>query len=56
MTNTTGLILNGQVHLLKKTNDGDVCENCSIKEFCTKMPHCLCVILSDANDEHFVKI
>lgn len=51
--NTNGLILNGQIHLLVKTNDEDICTDCSIRDYCAEMTHLPCVMLSDANDEHF---
>lgn len=53
---TNGLILNGQIHLLVKTNDEDICTNCSIRDICAEMTHLPCVMLSDANDEHFNKV
>ena len=55
-TKANGLIINGQIHLLVKTNDEEVCTNCSIRDYCAEMTHLPCVILSDANDEHFNKV
>ena len=55
-TKANGLIINGQIHLLVKTNDEEVCTNCSIRDYCAEMTHLPCVMLSDANDEHFNKV
>lgn len=54
--NTNGIILNGEAHILVKTQDEEVCGNCSIRNFCADSPYMPCIVISDTDDEHFNKL
>lgn len=52
----TGLILNGEIHLLALTQNDNPCEDCSIRNLCSKMASLPCVMLSDNDNYRFQKV
>ena len=54
--NTTGLIINGEIHLLARSNSDDTCLDCSLRRECGKMAWLPCVMLSDSDNYRFQKV
>lgn len=53
---TTGIIINGEIHLLEPSNSAAPCLDCSLRGECGSMPWLPCVMLSDNDHSRFRKI
>ena len=48
-----GIIINGEIHLLAKSNSEEICRDCSLLSVCSDAFSMPCRLFTDEDDEHF---